>query len=143
MPNMIGINGKMTLTFNQEKYKQLLCQYQPKVIKTEAENEAALQIVEKFMHSSQRTPEEDELYDLLIILIEKFEREYYQPGKTSTPHSILNFLMEQRGIKQVDLVGIIGSKGVVSEIVNGKREISKAQANALGEFFNVDASLFI
>ena len=143
MQNTIGINGKMTLTFNREKYKELLCQYLPKVIRTEAENEAALQIVEKLMHSSQLTPEEDELYNLLIILIEKFEQEYYQPGATSTPHSMLNFLMEQRGIKQVDLVGIIGSKGVVSEVVNGKREISKAQAKALGEFFNIDAGLFI
>ncbi len=40
-------------------------------------------------------------------------------------------------------VGIIGSKGVVSEVVNGKREISKAQAKALGDFFHVDAGLFI
>ncbi|MEO0843436.1 MAG: helix-turn-helix domain-containing protein, partial [Cyanobacteria bacterium J06643_5] len=53
------------------------------------------------------------------------------------------FLMEQKGIKQSDLIGIIGSKGVISEVVNGKREISKAQAKALGEFFNVDAGLFI
>jgi HTH-type transcriptional regulator / antitoxin HigA len=40
-------------------------------------------------------------------------------------------------------VGIIGSKGVVSEVVNGKRSISKAQAKALGEFFNVSPLLFI
>ena len=51
--------------------------------------------------------------------------------------------MEQRDIKQIDLVGVIGSKGVVSEVVNGKREISKAQAKALGDFFNVDAGMFI
>ncbi|RUR74856.1 type II toxin-antitoxin system HigA family antitoxin [Chlorogloeopsis fritschii PCC 9212] len=52
-------------------------------------------------------------------------------------------LMEVRGIKQSDLVGIIGSKGVVSEIVNGKRGISKAQAKALAEFFHVSLELFI
>jgi HTH-type transcriptional regulator / antitoxin HigA len=67
----------MTFTFNQEKYQQLLLNYIPKVIKTEKENEKALKIVEELMHK-KRSPEEDELYQLLITLIEKFEQEYYQ-----------------------------------------------------------------
>jgi len=133
----------MTLTFNSEKYTELLVKYQPKLIKTEEENQKALAIVEELMHHPNRTPEENELYELLITLIEKFEQEYYTPNQTTTPHSLLLFLMEQKEIKQSDLVGIIGSKGVVSEIVNGKREISKAQAKALGDFFHVDAGLFI
>ena len=95
------------------------------------------------MHRPNRTPEESELYELLITLIEKFEQEYYSPNQETTPHSLLIFLMEQRDIKQIDLVGVIGSKGVVSEVVNGKREISKAQAKALSDFFHVDAGLFI
>jgi HTH-type transcriptional regulator / antitoxin HigA len=133
----------MILTFDPDKYRYLLDKYQPKIIRTEEENEKALEIVEELMNCPNRTPEEDELYDLLIVLIEKFEREYYSPGKVSTPHSMLCFLMEQQGIQQADLVGVIGSKGVVSEVVNGKRGISKAQANALGEFFQVDPGLFI
>jgi HTH-type transcriptional regulator / antitoxin HigA len=51
--------------------------------------------------------------------------------------------MEARNIKQEELVGVIGSRGVVSEIVNGKRSISKAQAKVLGELFHVSPSLFI
>lgn len=133
----------MTLTFNSDYYKELLAQYQPKIIRTEAENEEALALVEALMHKSARSVEEDELYELLITLIEQFEQNYYAPGQSSTPHSLLGFLMEQRGIKQADLVGVIGSKGVVSEVVNGKREISKAQAKALGEFFQVEPGLFI
>ena len=95
------------------------------------------------MHSHKRTPEEDELYDLLITLIDKFEREYYQPGKEATPHSILNFVMEQKGIDQADIVEIIGSEELLAEIIDGRREMNKAQAKALGKYFNVDASLFI
>jgi len=68
----------MTLTFNSEKYKEILFNYQPKIIRTEAENEKALVIVEEIMHRKDRTPEEEELYELLIILIEKFEQEYYR-----------------------------------------------------------------
>ena len=51
--------------------------------------------------------------------------------------------MEASSTRQSDLVGVIGSSGVVSEIVNGKRAISKAQAKALGEYYKVSPSLFI
>jgi HTH-type transcriptional regulator / antitoxin HigA len=56
---------------------------------------------------------------------------------------MLLHLMESHGLKQADLVGILGSSGVTYEVVNGKREISKAQAKALGECFQVDPGLFI
>lgn len=59
----------------------------------------------------------------------------------SSPLEILQHLMEVSGIRQADLVGIIGSSGVVSEVVNGKRAISKAQAKALGNYFNLFNSL--
>jgi len=84
----------MTLTFNSEKYKELLTAYLPKVIKNEAENEQALAIVEDLMHRS-RTPEENELYQLLVTLIEKFEKEYYQPHQPNNPESMLGFLLEE------------------------------------------------
>ncbi len=74
--------------------------------------------------------------------IEKFEDEHY-PIPPSTPQQVLLHLMEANGIKQENLIGVIGSRGVVSEVVNGKRNISKAQAKALAEFFSVDVGLFI
>jgi hypothetical protein len=67
--NKIRRNKKMPLTFNPEKYKELLFNYQPKIIRTEVENEKALAIVEEPMHRKDRTLEEEELYELLIILI--------------------------------------------------------------------------
>ena len=133
----------MTLTFNADKYQALLAKYPPKLIRTEAENEQALAIVEALMHKPNRSLEETELYELWIALIERFEQEAYVPDATTTPHSLLHFLMEQRDLKQADLVGLIGSKGVVSEVVNGKRAISKTQAKALGQLFHIDPSLFI
>ncbi|MEH1986108.1 MULTISPECIES: hypothetical protein [unclassified Nostoc] len=73
---MIKRTGKMTLTFNPDKYKELLTAYLPKLIKSKAENEQALGIVGDLMHR-EHTPEEEEFYQLLITLIEKFEQEYY------------------------------------------------------------------
>ena len=51
--------------------------------------------------------------------------------------------MEASGTRKADLVGVIGSSSVVSEVVNGKRSISKAQAKILGNYFKVSSSLFI
>ena len=123
----------MTISLDKTTYSQLLVEYQPKVITTEAEYDQALETVEKLMADQQRTPEQTAILQLLVTLIEEFETKHY-PIEPSSPHAMLEHLMDARGIKQSDLVGIIGSKGVVSEVVNRKRAISKAQAKALGEF---------
>jgi HTH-type transcriptional regulator / antitoxin HigA len=133
----------MTLTFNPDKYRELLIKYQPKIIRTEEENERALAIVEELMHRPNRSLEENELYELLITLVEKFEREFYSPGKASTPHSMIVFLMEQQNIKPEDLVGVIGDEEVVDDVIQGKRVMTQEQAKTIGKIFKVDASLFI
>jgi HTH-type transcriptional regulator / antitoxin HigA len=132
----------MTLTINSEIYASLLAKYQPKVIKTDEENETAIAFAEELAHRPNKTSEESALLELLIVLIEKYEDETYPMGDSSS-HSLLLHLMEARGLKQADLVGILGSSGVTSEVVNGKREISKAQAKDLGDFFKVEPGLFI
>lgn len=78
-------------------------------------------------------------------LVERFEAEHYAfPSEhQATPLEMLQFLMESNELKQADFVGVIGSKGVVSEVVNGKRGISKGMAIALSKRFNVDAGLFL
>lgn len=143
MLNIVKIGGKMTLTFDRERYKKLLCQYQPKVIKNEAENEVALKIVEQLMHNRNRTPEEDELYDLLVVLVEKFEQERYKPGATSTPLSMLHFLMEQQEFEEQDLIPLFGSKDTLKKVIQGQTDITPDQARALSSLFDVDLSLFL
>jgi HTH-type transcriptional regulator / antitoxin HigA len=118
-------------------------------IPSEDDNERALETVQTLMAIENRSPEEDSLLELLVQLIEHFEEEHYSfedvaaQGALANPRSILLHLMEEHDLKQADLVGIIGSRGVVSEVVNGKREISKAQASALSQLFHVDLGLFI
>jgi HTH-type transcriptional regulator / antitoxin HigA len=132
----------MTLTFNPETYGTLLTRYQPKAIETEAENERAIAIAEELAHRENPTAEESALFKLLIALIEKYEDEQYPMGN-STPHSMLLHLMEARGLDEADLIEIIGSSAVTSEIFQGRREISLAEAMILGDFFHVDPRLFI
>jgi len=132
----------MTLTFNPDKYKELLTAYLPKLIKTEAENEQALAMVEDLMHR-ERTPEENEVYQLLITLIEKFEQEYYQPNQQNNPVSMLLFLLEESEKNREDLVAVLGTENIVNNIFNGQEKINREQAQKLGDFFKVEPSLFV
>ena len=132
----------MILTFDRATYSKLLAEIAPRAIETEEEYDRLLAVVERLTFAKNLTPEERALYKLLVTLIEVYETENY-PIDKSEPYEILQHIMESSGTRQADLVGIIGSSGVVSEVVNGKRAISKAQAKALGDYFKISPSLFI
>ncbi|MFM7219432.1 MAG: type II toxin-antitoxin system HigA family antitoxin [Nodosilinea sp.] len=95
------------------------------------------------MHCPDRSPEENELDDFLIVLIEKFEQEFYQPGSDSNPHSMLKFLIDQPGLRTSDLVPALGSESISAEILTGDLDLSIAQIKALGALFKVDPGVFI
>ena len=81
------------------------------------------------------------LVDIVGDLIEGYEAENH-PLSQGTGIQALKFLMDQHGLKQGDLAEI-GSQGVVSEILSGKRELNIRQVRALGERFGVSASTFV
>jgi HTH-type transcriptional regulator / antitoxin HigA len=132
----------MTLTFDPEKYKEVLSEYQPRLIKTEAENERALAIVERLMNSSDLSPEQEEICDLLVILIERFEQEFYKPDLSKNSGSMISFLMDQHDFKPIDLVPIFDSETAVEKAISGHAHIDRATADRLAKLFHVDASLF-
>ncbi|MGA2114509.1 MAG: helix-turn-helix domain-containing protein [Bryobacteraceae bacterium] len=74
----------------------------------------------------------------LAMPIEAFDDPNYAL-EGSTPDSRLRSLMEEHGLRQRDLLDVFGSRGVASEVVSGKRAISKAQAKKLAELFHVPA----
>jgi len=81
------------------------------------------------------------LIDIVGDLIEDFETEHH-PLPDVTGVQALKFLIEQHGIKQCDLHEI-GSQGVVSEILAGKRELNIRQVRALSERFGVSPATFV
>ncbi len=132
----------MIPTFDKNIYSNLLATTLPRIIETEEEYEEALSQVEKLVFTQNKNPEQNKLLKLLVLLVEDYENKT-SPFEKPNPQEILQHLMESNDIRQSNLVGIIGSSGVVSEVVNGKRSISKNQAKALSKFFNVSADLFI
>jgi HTH-type transcriptional regulator / antitoxin HigA len=142
----------MTTTLDLDReYAQLLAVMQPKVIESEAENEVYLAEVSKLMQIGEDLSlAQEKLLRLLVALIEIFEDQQYQLNP-ATPLEILRELMgvgvafpsENRSLKQKDLLPVFGSQGIASEVLSGKRSISKSQAKALGDFFRVSSTLFL
>src|SRR5262245_17908242 len=117
--------------FDLRRYSRLVSKVAPLVIETKEEFERTDTEVGRLLKNGYEnlSVEEKRLLALLSRLIEDYEERTF-PIPDSPPHWTLQFLMEQNDLRQVDLVVIFGSRGRVSEVVNGKRAISKTQAIA-------------
>jgi len=80
--------------------------------------------------------------ETLTALIMQYEDEI-DPDPERSPAGALKYLMDERGLRQIDLVPILGSKSYVNQILSGHRPISKDTAYKLAEFFKVSPYSFI
>jgi len=126
---------------DNKKYGRLLVKTLPRVIRNDKELAAMLEIVNQLI-SKKRTLEEDELFLLVSSLVEAYE-DAHHPIESLPPLEFLKTLMAERGLKQKDLLPVFGSQGITSEVLNGKREISKRRAKKLADFFGLSVEHFI
>lgn len=112
-----------------------------KVIKTEAEYEAALTHVEKLMDGATSPAKVEEL-ELFAVLVETYEREHFPIGLPD-PIEAIKFRMEQQGLEQKDLVRYIGSQSKVSEVLNHKRPLSVAMMRELNQGLGIPAEVLL
>lgn len=132
-------NGKKP---DEKSYGRLLQDALPQVIHSAKEYARLTKKVLLLEERDELGPEEQRLAELLTLLIDEYEEVHF-PIRKANPQQTLQHLMEARSLAQKDLLGIFGSKGIASEVVNGKRAISKTQAKKLADFFHVSAELFI
>jgi len=86
--------------------------------------------------------EEQALHSLLSTLV----REYGERGEPLPPGNALNtlqFLMEQRALRAVDLIPIFGARSITSLVLSGKRKLSKNHIRKLADFFHVSPAVFL
>jgi HTH-type transcriptional regulator/antitoxin HigA len=81
------------------------------------------------------------LLDTLGTLIQVYEEKHH-PIPECSGSEMLQFLMEERGLNQADLPEV-GSQGVVSELLNGKRQLNVRQIRVLAKRFHVSPAVFI
>ncbi len=112
-----------------------------KPIRNDRDYKATLDRIEQLIEAIPGTPEFDEL-DILTTLVEAYEEKHYKIALPN-PISAIKFRMEQFELKQMDLIPYLGSKSKVSEVLSGKRALSKQMIRALHEGLNIPLEVLI
>lgn len=130
---------------DEKKYGRLLGKHRPRMIQSDEEFDrlsAELEALDAIEDTRGLDVEERELQALLALLCTEYEDRTVEPPN-STPLDVLKFLMEQNRLRPVDLVEVFGSGAVTSQVLSGKREISKAHARRLSDRFRLSVEAFI
>jgi HTH-type transcriptional regulator/antitoxin HigA len=110
------------------------------IIQNDADHAEAKSLVEKLMRSSDSAVQAR--MTAQARLIEAYERTRWPRRVPSLPE-LLTYLMEQHGLSRADLVPLLGTASRVSEVMNGKRELSMSMIRKLRERFHISADLLI
>jgi HTH-type transcriptional regulator/antitoxin HigA len=138
-----GLEEMSTTTeIGDSVYAELLARSLPRPIRTETERARFAETLLALDDLDDLSPEEEALAEMLTLLIEDYEEKNY-PLPQVSPNQSLNTLMEERGLKHRDIWPVLGNKGGATEVLSGRRSISKTQAKRLDEFFHVPIDIFV
>lgn len=112
-----------------------------KPIKTEKDYDKALERLELIFDATQNSKEGDEA-EILSLLIDNYENKHY-PIESPDPIEAIKIRMEEMNLKQKDLVGVIGGKSRVSEILNKKKRLTVEMIRELERILHISASVLV
>ena len=112
-----------------------------KPIKSEQDYQNALKRLDVIFDAATNTKEGDEA-EIVSMLIEAYENQYY-PIEAPDPIEAIKIRMEEMNLKQKDLVGIIGGKSRVSEILNKKKKLTVDMIRELEKALHISASVLV
>ena len=112
-----------------------------RVLRNESDYDWALSRLNALFDAPTGTPEGDEA-EILAILVDEYERKHH-PIEAPDPIEAIKIRMEELGLRQVDLVGEIGGKSRVSDIINKKRKLTIENVRKLSQRLNLSANLLI
>src|SRR5262245_36748721 len=110
------------------------------VIENDADHAQAKALIEALMPSGK--PEDLARMTAQAQLVQAYERRRWQPRSPALP-DLLGYLMDQHGLSRADLVPLLGTVSRVSEVMNGKRELSLTMVKRLRERFHISADLLV
>lgn len=125
------------------EYRRLRARVPLGTLRTKSDYARAVDIVDAILDEIGENEKHPlaELADALSVFIERYETEH-ERLPVASPVAVLRFLMEQHGLRQSDLPEI-GSQGVVSDVMRGRRELNAGQIRRLAKRFGVSAAVFI
>jgi HTH-type transcriptional regulator/antitoxin HigA len=133
----------MSATAARSEYASLLTNTLPAVIRSEAEDERYIAMLEELDSKGKRmTAAQRRMAELLTLLIEDFEEKHYAL-RAAEPLDVLSELMLANNLKQKDLLDIFGTPSIVSEVLAGKRKLTTEHIRRLSRRFHVSPEVFI
>ncbi|WP_107668080.1 type II toxin-antitoxin system HigA family antitoxin [Cyanothece sp. BG0011] len=126
---------------SKKEYIELLKQFPPRPIKSEEDLEATQAMVNYLLDKPKLTEEESDYLDVLGMLIYDYEKDLdIVPDIYGV--ELLKVLLEERNLKQKDLVSIFKTESIVSDILNEKRQLTTRHIQELAKFFNLSPAVF-
>ena len=137
----MGLTTSTPAELNPARYGRLCAVLVPKIIDNDREFDRMVERMEELDRKKNPTPEEEALSALLARLIEDYDERSTVLADVP-PYKVVLHLMEQRGLRQADLLPVFGSRSVASDALSGKREFSKSHIRKLAEFFHLSPAAF-
>jgi HTH-type transcriptional regulator/antitoxin HigA len=128
-------------TLNPTRYGRLCAAMIPKIIENDREFDRMVEKMEELDRRENATPEEDALSALLARLIQDYDDRNAVLADVP-PYRVVLHLMEQKGLRQADMLAVFGSRSVASDALSGKREFSKAHIRKLADCFHLSPAAF-
>jgi HTH-type transcriptional regulator/antitoxin HigA len=122
-------------------YGALLSREKPEVIGGERQNRLYIERLEELTAKKSATPAEKKLIALLTVLLEEYEAKH-DPVPHAEPTAVIRHLMEARGLRQKDLLDVFGTESIVSDVLRGKRDLTKQHIRRLSAKFHVSPAVF-
>ena len=126
-------------------YDSLLLKYKPRPIRNDREHRRALRHVDELIQRHGPTPPrtEGELIAVLSTLIESYETEL-TPRRKPTPAQTLEHLIESKQVTKAEVAQVTGiPRSTITNVISGRRQISKENVTRLAAYFHVDPSVFL
>lgn len=129
-----------------DKYLTLVRKFPLRPIRDDAEYDAAIVVLNRLVVRPEESLSagERDYVDTLTLLIQAYDDVHHQI-ETSNLNGVemLKYLMDQTGMRRIDLGRLLGNAALATFILNGQRELSKTHIRTLAKHFKVDASLFL
>jgi HTH-type transcriptional regulator/antitoxin HigA len=122
-------------------YGALLEETKPEVIHNEAQNRFFIALLERLTSKENVSEAEAKLIELVAVLVGAYEDKHY-PVANAGPLDIIRHLMEAHSLRQKDLVDVFGKESIVSDVLNGKCELTRDHIKRLSARFGVSPSVF-
>lgn len=139
MPN---VQNRVIFVELPAEYAALVAYYPPRTIHDSVAYGNTMEIV-MAMAGHKLTPDQDDYLDTLSEMIHQYDRAHDRPRRRGSPLQRLKYLVESAGLSASDLGRLLGSRGMGSTLLTGKRSLSKAHIRKLAEHFKVRADYFL